>query len=128
MAEHLFQPGDQLGHYRLAERIGKGGQGEVWLAHDERFDRHVALKILPANALADSGARERFRREARAVGKLNHPNIATAHDFDTTPVDYLVTEYVSGSGLDQPTVASRLVFQRFFPVRASTPSRYDVAK
>src|SRR5450755_1919963 len=101
MSGHTFKPGDQLGHYRLAEKIGSGGQGEVWLAHDERFDRNVALKILPAHALADAGARERFRREARAVGKLNHPNIATAHDFDTKPVDYLVTEYVPGSGLDQ---------------------------
>jgi len=101
MSEHSFKSGDQLGHYRLTEKIGSGGQGEVWLARDERFDRNVALKILPSRALADPGARERFRREARAVGKLNHPNIATAHDFDTTPVDYLVTEYVSGSGLDQ---------------------------
>ncbi len=101
MAEHSFKSGDQIGHYRLAEKIGSGGQGEVWLARDERFDRHVALKILPAHALADADARDRFRREARAVGKLNHPNIATAHDFDTKPVDYLVTEYVPGSGLDQ---------------------------
>src|SRR5262245_35935797 len=101
MAEHTFQPGDQIGRYRLTEKIGSGGQGEVWLAQDERFDRHVALKILPAKALADACARERFRRAARAVGKLNHPNIATAHDFDTRPVDYLVTEYVAGSGLDQ---------------------------
>ena len=101
MLEQSFHPGDQLGHYRLSKKIGSGGQGEVWLAHDERFDRDVALKILPAEALADSSARERFRREAQAVGKLNHPNIATAHDFNTTPVDYLVTEYVSGSGLDQ---------------------------
>jgi eukaryotic-like serine/threonine-protein kinase len=101
MSGQTFNPGDQLGHYRLAKKIGSGGQGQVWLARDERFDRDVALKILPAEALGDSAARERFRREAHAVGKLNHPNIATAHDFDTKPVDYLVTEYVPGSGLDQ---------------------------
>src|SRR5215813_9894178 len=101
MSERAFSPGDLLGHYRLIEKIGKGGQGEVWRAKDERFGRHVALKILPAQALADSGTRDRFRREALAVGKLNHPNIATAHDFDTKPVDYLVTEYISGSGLDR---------------------------
>jgi len=101
MTERTFSPGDQLGHYRLTERVGKGGQGEVWRARDERFGRDVALKILPAKALEDSGARDRFRREALAIGKLNHPNIATAHDFDTNPVDYLVTEYVSGIGLDR---------------------------
>jgi eukaryotic-like serine/threonine-protein kinase len=108
MPEQSFHPGDQLGHYRLSKKIGSGGQGEVWLARDERFDRNVALKILPTHALADSRARERFRREAQAVGKLNHPNIATAHDFDTKPVDYLVTEYVPGSGLDQRLAAGAL--------------------
>jgi serine/threonine-protein kinase len=101
MTEPTLNPGDQLGHYRLIEKIGGGGQGVVWRARDERFGRHVAIKVLPAKALEDSGARDRFRREAMAVGKLNHPNIATAHDFDTTPVDYLVTEYISGSGLDR---------------------------
>jgi serine/threonine-protein kinase len=101
MTEPTLNPGDQLGHYRLIEKIGGGGQGVVWRARDERFGRQVAIKVLPAKALEDSGARDRFRREAMAVGKLNHPNIATAHDFDTKPVDYLVTEYVSGSGLDR---------------------------
>src|SRR5215472_1572295 len=101
MTERTFSPGDELGRYRLIEKIDKGGQGEVWRAKDERFGRHVAIKVLPAKALDDPGARDRFRREALAVGKLNHPNIATAHDFDTKPVDYLVTEYISGSGLDR---------------------------
>src|SRR5215472_12260766 len=108
MSERAFSPGEQLGHYRLIEKIGKGGQGEVWRAKDERFGRDVALKILPPKALADSAARDRFRREALAVGKLNHPNIATAHDFNTQPVDYLVTEYVSGVGLDQRLAAGAL--------------------
>jgi serine/threonine-protein kinase len=101
MSESAFHPGERIGHYRLIERVGSGGQGEVWRARDERFERDVALKILPAKALADESTRERFRREARAVGRLNHPNIATAHDFDTSPVDFLVTEFVSGKGLDQ---------------------------
>jgi len=100
MPESRFHPGDQIGHYRLTEWIGGGGQGEVWRARDERFDCDRALKILPEKALSDDTARERFRREARAVGKLNHPNIATAYDFDTKPVEYLVTEFVEGVGLD----------------------------
>ena len=108
MTERTFNPGDQLGHYRLIEKIDKGGQGEVWRAKDERFGRHVAVKVLPANALEDPGARDRFRREALAVGRLNHPNIATAHDFDTNPVDYLVTEYISGTGLDRRLKAGPL--------------------
>src|SRR5271165_747163 len=108
MSESALKPGDEIGHYRLIEKIGSGGQGEVWRARDSRFERDVALKILPAKALADESARERFRREARAVGKLNHPNIATAHDFDTKPVDYLVTEYVSGVGLDRKLAGGAL--------------------
>src|SRR5215471_5658753 len=108
MQESRFHPGDQIGHYRLTEWIGGGGQGEVWRASDQRFDRFVAIKILPEKALTDETARERFRREAQAVGKLNHPNIATAYDFDTTPVDYLVTEYVAGVGLDKKLSAGAL--------------------
>lgn len=108
MAERSFSPGDQLGHHRLIEKIGAGGQGEVWRARDLRFERDVAIKILPQKALADPGARDRFRREARAVGKLNHPNIATAHDFGDQPVEYLVTEYVAGTGLDQQLASGAL--------------------
>jgi tetratricopeptide (TPR) repeat protein/TolB-like protein len=58
--------------------------------------------------LNNESARERFRREARAVGRLNHPNVATAHDFDDKPVDYLVTEYVAGTGLDQKLAGGAL--------------------
>lgn len=101
MPQPLFSPGDELGHYRLIEEIGGGGQGRVWRARDTRFDRDVAIKILTATVLTDEGARDRFRQEAKAVGQLNHPNIAMAHDFDDKPVDYLVTEYVSGVGLDK---------------------------
>ncbi|HZD32079.1 MAG TPA: serine/threonine-protein kinase, partial [Candidatus Angelobacter sp.] len=108
MTQPAFKAGDELGHYRLSEKIGKGGQGEVWLARDLRFDRDVAVKILPTALLADQAARKRFQREARAVGKLNHPNIATAHDFGEQPVEYLVTEYVAGSGLDEKLVGGAL--------------------
>lgn len=108
MSQRTLNIGDRLGHYRLIEKIGAGGQGEVWRACDERFDRDVALKILTSRVFVDDSARERFRQEARAVGKLNHPNIATAHDFGNDPVDYLVTEYVSGASLDQKLAAGAM--------------------
>jgi len=86
-----------LGHYRIIEKIGAGGMGEVYRAHDERLERDVAIKILPAGTLGDEVARKRFRREALALAKLNHPNIATIYDFDThDEVDFLVTEYIPG--------------------------------
>ena len=102
MSTPSISAGQVLGHYRLIEKIGGGGQGEVYRAHDERFDRDVALKILPFRLLPDEAARKRFRQEAQAVGKLTHPNIATAYYFgEENGIDFLVTEYVAGSGLDE---------------------------
>lgn len=93
--------GQVLGHYRIVEKIGAGGMGEVYRARDERLDRDIALKVLPASALADEAARRRFRREALALSKLNHPNIETVYDFDSQEgVDFLVLEHVAGVSLD----------------------------
>jgi serine/threonine protein kinase/tetratricopeptide (TPR) repeat protein len=93
---------ETLGHYRIVEKIGEGGMGVVYRAHDERLDRDVALKVLPPGTLADEGTRKRFRKEALALSKLNHPNIATVHDFDTQDgVDFLVMEYIVGTTLSQ---------------------------
>ena len=92
--------GQKLGHYRIVEKIGAGGMGVVYRARDERLERDVALKVLPAGTLADEAARKRFRKEALALSKLNHPNIATVHDFDTQDgVDFLVMEHVAGTTL-----------------------------
>jgi tetratricopeptide (TPR) repeat protein/tRNA A-37 threonylcarbamoyl transferase component Bud32/TolB-like protein len=102
MSTPSIAAGQVLGHYRLIEKIGGGGQGEVYRAHDERIDRDVAVKILPFKVLPDDAARRRFRKEALAVGKLTHPNIATAYYFgEENGVDFLVTEYVAGTGLDE---------------------------
>ena len=96
--------GQTLGHYRVVEKIGEGGMGVVYRAQDERLERDVALKILPAGVLTDETARKRFRKEALALAKLNHPNIGVIHDFDTQGgVDFLVMEYIPGG-----TLAERL--------------------
>lgn len=75
--------GRTLGHYRIIEKIGAGGMGVVYRAKDERLERDIALKILPSGALADDEMRKRFRKEALALSRLNHPNIATIHDFNS---------------------------------------------
>src|ERR1700740_3460945 len=101
MAAGLQLVGHTLGHYRIIERIGAGGVGVLYRAHDERLDRDVAVKVLPAGALSDEATRKRFRNEALALSRLNHPNIAMVFDFDTQDgIDFLVTEYVPGMTLD----------------------------
>jgi len=90
-----------LSHYRILEQIGAGGMGVVYRAHDERLDRDVAIKLLPPGALADESARKRFRKEALALSKLNHPSIATIFDFDRQDgTDFLVQELIEGLSLD----------------------------
>ncbi len=101
--------GQTLGHYRVLEQIGAGGMGVVYRAHDERLDREVALRVLPAGTLADEVSRKRFRKEALTLSKLNHPNIETVFDFDTQDgVDFLVMELIPGITLDQKLLGGPL--------------------
>src|SRR5690349_11987424 len=101
--------GQILGHYRIIEQIGAGGMGVVYRAQDEQLDRGVAIKVLPVATLADESARKRFRKEALALAKLNHPNIATIFEFSSQDsTDYLVTEYISGQTLDEKLAAGAL--------------------
>jgi serine/threonine protein kinase/tetratricopeptide (TPR) repeat protein len=93
--------GQRLSHYRIEEQIGAGGMGVVYRAHDEQLDRDVAIKVLPPGALADEAAHKRFRKEALALARLNHPNIATVHEFGSQDgIYFLVTEYIAGITLD----------------------------
>ena len=95
-----LEPGHTLGHYRLLERVAAGGMGEVWRARDLRLERDVALKVLLPGTLGDESARKRFRQEALALSRLNHPHVATVFDFDTDAGrDFLVMEYVGGVAL-----------------------------
>jgi len=73
--------GRTLAHYRLVERIGSGGMGVVYRAEDTHLDRIVAIKVLPADAVADPDRRRRFVQEAKAASALNHPNIIHVYDI-----------------------------------------------
>jgi serine/threonine protein kinase/tetratricopeptide (TPR) repeat protein len=72
--------GRHFGSYRIVARLGAGGMGEVYRAHDEKLQRDVAIKVLPAASVDDPLAAARLLREARAAGALNHPNICTVHE------------------------------------------------
>jgi len=92
--------GKTLGHFRIVEKLGAGGMGEVYRARDERLGRDVALKLLPAAALSDNVSRSRLLREARVASGLNHPNICTIYAVaeDEGQV-YIAMEYVEGRSL-----------------------------
>jgi len=104
--EQQFLPEALIGHdlsrYHVIEKLGRGAMGVVYKATDPRLERHVAIKVLPGRALADETSRRRFRREALALSKLNHPHIAGILDFDTQDgTDFLVMEYVPGTPLTE---------------------------
>ena len=92
--------GTMISHYKIIEKIGAGGMGEVYLADDTKLDRKVALKFLPQHLCQDSECRARFKREAQAAAKLSHPNIITIHEvseYQKRP--YFVMEHVEGRAL-----------------------------
>jgi len=92
--------GRTLGHYRIVEKIGEGGMGVVFRAHDERLDRDVAIKVLPESVAQDPDRIGRFEREAKAVARLDHPNILAIFDFGADEgVTYSVTELLEGETL-----------------------------
>jgi eukaryotic-like serine/threonine-protein kinase len=96
-----LQPGTILGPYEIISLIGAGGMGEVYRARDPRLGRDVAIKVLPADRVADEDRRRRFAQEAKAASALNHPHIITIHEIESANGhDFIVMEYVRGKSLD----------------------------
>ena len=94
--------GFRLGKYKLLGQIGRGGMSSVYLAEHELMKRRVAIKVLPQSRVGDASYLERFRLEARAVARLDDPNIVRAYDIDNEKdIHYIVMEYVDGQDLHQ---------------------------
>jgi Tol biopolymer transport system component len=109
--------GTSLGHYRILERLGKGGMGEVFLAEDTKLGRRVALKVLTAELASDNDWRQRFEREARAVAAINHPSIVTIHSVeDAGGVLFLTLELVEGSTLAEQIPKDGLPLDRLLSI------------
>ena len=96
-----ISPGSKIGSYEVASRIGAGGMGEVYQAHDSKLGRDVAVKVLPEAFAHDAERLARFQREAKMLAALNHPNIATIYGLEQSGgVSCLVMELVPGDTLD----------------------------
>ena len=97
-----IEPGQQLLHYRLTEKIGEGGMGVVWKAQDTTLDREVAVKVLPDLFSNDPERLARFEREAKLLASLTHSNIASVYGLhESDGVRFLAMEYVAGENLAQ---------------------------
>jgi len=118
----------KLAHYSITEKIGEGGMGEVFRAHDTRLGRDVALKFLPESLATDAERLTRFEREARVLASLNHPHIAAIHGFEhVEDKRFLVLEMVEGEDLAQRLVRGPMSWQQALPVAQQIAEALEAA-
>src|SRR5262249_6333739 len=120
--------GKQIGHYQVLSRIGRGGMGEVFLAHDTSLGRKVALKLLRTDVTRDQQRLRRFRQEARSASALNHPNILTIHEIgQEESLHFIATEYVEGETLREHMSNGRMTLGQVLDVAVQTASALAAA-
>jgi serine/threonine protein kinase len=106
--------GRTLSHYRILEKLGSGGMGDVYLAEDTDLDRRVALKVLPPELAGSEERRARFQREAKALAALNHPHIVTVHSVEQADgVHFITMELVRGRTLAELIPRKGFPLERF---------------
>ncbi|MGB6847370.1 MAG: protein kinase [Thermoanaerobaculia bacterium] len=126
--------GQQLGHYKILDKLGEGGMGEVYRAEDSKLGREVAIKVLPEEVAADPERLARFEQEARTLAALDHPSIVTIYSVETATVDegdvhFLTMQLIEGDTLDQRIVAEGLSIDRVFdyalPIAEAIAAAHD---
>jgi len=124
----MLEPGRTLLHYRIVDKIGEGGMGEVWRAVDTNLDRQVAIKVLPARLSADPERLSRFQREAKLLASLHHPNIATVFGFhEHDGIRFLVMELIEGRDLADRISAGPLPLDHSLRIADQVANALEVA-
>jgi serine/threonine protein kinase/Flp pilus assembly protein TadD len=123
----MLEKGAEIGHYKIIDRLGTGGMGEVFLAEDTRLDRKVALKLLHEKNTANADGLNRFVQEAKAASALNHPNIITVHDIgEFEDKHFIAVEYIDGETLRE-RMKNRLTFDETLSISIQTAEALSAA-
>ena len=114
-----LKKGDKIGAFEVEKLLGKGGMGEVYLAHDTRLNRPVAVKILPPATALDANANKRLLREAQAAAGLEHPHICTIHEIgEAEGHSFIIMQYVEGEPLSELLKNGRLEIRQALKIAA----------
>jgi eukaryotic-like serine/threonine-protein kinase len=127
--EQLQWPsGPLLGNYRVLSQLGKGAMGVVYLAHDTRLNRKIALKMLPTEFTQEQSRLRRFEREARAASALNHPNVITVHEVgETNGIHFIATEFIEGNTLRRVLATEQLELRDKLSIASQIAAALDSA-
>jgi eukaryotic-like serine/threonine-protein kinase len=120
--------GQTISHYKILEKLGEGGMGVVYRALDTHLDRPVALKLLPADKMADPERKKRFVQEAKAASALNHPNIVTIYEIGHSGgVHFIATELIEGQTLRLLITKGKMILREALDIAAQIANALNAA-